>query len=108
MTDIVETGKDIELTGKSGERYAGKIYTNKHSTSSLTGRAIGCLSNSLLTDHGWSHQVNAIYNTDRVSDEMEHFKNRDDISHLILIPYATNELGVVDKVDDLIRSYIHR
>jgi hypothetical protein len=108
MTDNIETGQAIELMGKSGERYTGRIYTDKQSTSSLTGKAISCLSNSSLTDSGWSHQVNAIYNTDRASDEIEQFKNRDDISHLILIPYSSNESGVVDKVDDLIRNYIHR
>jgi hypothetical protein len=108
MTDTVESGQDIELFGKSGERYTGKMYTDKNSTSSLTGKAIVCLTNSSHSDNGWTHQVNAIYNTERINDELAHFKNRDDISHLVLIPYQTNESGVVDKVDDLIRSYIHR
>ena len=105
---ITECGQDIELTGKSGERYAGKLYTDKNSTSSLSGRAIACLSNSTQDENGWSHHVNSIYNTEKVNDELAHFKERDDISHLILIPYNGNENGVEDKVDDLIRSYIHQ
>ncbi|MDQ3279410.1 MAG: hypothetical protein M3Q06_13860, partial [Bacteroidota bacterium] len=96
------------LSGKSGERYTGKIYADKNSTSNLTGRAIAVLSNSSQTENGWTHRVNSIYNTDNIQDELVHFKNRDDISHLILLPYNTNNAGPVDKVDDLIRSYIHR
>ena len=105
---ITECGQDIELTGKSGERYTGKIYSDKNDTSSISGKAIACLSNSTWNENGWTHQVNSIYNTDKVATELAHFKDRDDISHLILIPYNTNENTVTDKVDDLIRSYIHR
>jgi hypothetical protein len=104
----MEAGKDIELIGKSGERYSGKIYTDNDSTSSLTGRAIVCLSNSLQNENHWSHHVNAIYDTENVNDELARFQNRDDISHLIILPYGSNQSGVVDKVDDLIRSYVHR
>ena len=103
-----EYGQDIELTGKSGTRYAGKIYSDKDSTSSLSGRAIACLTNSTRDENGWTHHVNSIYNTENVADELEHFKIRDDISHLILLPYSSMEEGSTDKVDDLIRSYIHR
>ncbi len=108
MTDTMESGQDIELTGKSGERYTGKIYTDKNSTSTLSGRAIAILTNSTQTESGWTHHVNAIYNTENITEELAHFKNRDDISHLVLLPYHANESGVADKVDDLIRSYIHR
>ena len=103
-----ESGYDIELTGKSGTRYPGKIYSDKDSTSSLSGRAIACLTNSKRDESGWTHHVNSIYNTENVADELEHFKNRDDISHLILLPYSNQEGGPTDKVDDLIRNYIHR
>lgn len=109
MTDIVESGQDIELVGKSGERYSGKIYADKNSTSALTGRAIACLTNSTYTDSGWTHQVNSIYNTDNIAEELAHFKSREDISHLILLPYQSiSSAGVADKVDDLIRHYIHQ
>jgi len=104
----VECGQDIELVGKSGQRYTGKIYRDKNGHSAIAGRAIACLSNSRLEDGNWQHQINSIYNTENIQDELAHFKDRDDISHLILLPYAANEGGVVDKVDDLIRSYIHR
>lgn len=108
MNDTIESGQPIELTGKSGSRYTGKIYHDKNSTSTLTGRAITLLSNSTHSDEGWAHQVNSIYNAENIADELKHFQNRDDISHLILLPYNENENGVQDKVDDLIRSYLHR
>lgn len=108
MADAIESGQDIELRGKSGEKYRGKIYADKNSTSALSGRAIALLSNSMETEQGWQHQVNSIYNTESISDELSHFKNRDDISHLILLPYNQNENNLTDKVDDLIRSYIHK
>jgi hypothetical protein len=109
MTTAVETGQDIELVGWSGERYTGKIYTDKNSTSALSGRAIACLANSTQDEGEWTHNVNSIYNTENVTEELAHFRSRDDISHLILIPYNSIPLsGVGDKVDDLIRSYIHR
>jgi hypothetical protein len=108
MTEQNETGQDIELVGKSGTRYAGKIYADKNSTSGLSGRAIACLSNSAQTEQGWQHKINSIYNTESISGELSHFRDRDDISHLILLPYTANENGPMDKVDDLIRSYIHQ
>jgi hypothetical protein len=104
----MESGQDIELIGKSGERYSGKIYGDKNSSSSLTGRAIACLSNSSYNDNGWIHQVNAIYNTENITEELARFKNRDDISHLVLLPYHSSQSTVTDRVDDLIRSYVHR
>jgi hypothetical protein len=108
MADTVESGQDIELVGKSGERYYGKIYADKNGTSSLTGRAIAVLSNSSQQEGGWQHRVNSIYNTESIPNELAHFQGRDDISHLILIPYSNISSGVTDKVDDLIQSYIHQ
>lgn len=108
MHDAVESGQDIELTGKSGEKYRGKIYTEKDSHSTITGRVIAILTNSMETAEGWEHQANSIYNTENIQEELAHYRSRDDISHLILLPYAQNEGGAVDKVDDLIRSYIHK
>ena len=108
MSDKLESGQDIELVGKSGEYYTGKIYSDKNSSSTLTGRAIACLSNSTFADNQWSHAINSIYNTENIKEELAHFKIRDDISHLILIPYNSIQSDVVDKVDDLIRNYIHQ
>jgi squalene cyclase len=107
MNNPTESGQAITLTGKSGHYYSGKIYTEKDSTSALSEKAIVLLSNSVYTDAGWTHHVNSIYNTERVADELKHFQSRDDISHLILLPYNGNENNVTDKVDDLIRSYLH-
>lgn len=98
----------IALTGKSGQTYTGKIYADKNSRSSISGRAIAVLTNSTCDNGQWSHHVNSIYNTDNVQDELAHFKEREDISHLVLVPYSDNEGGVTDKVDDLIRNYLHR
>lgn len=108
MINTIDTGQDIELIGQSGERYTGKIYADKNSSSQITGTAIACLTNSTLQEEGWSHQVNSIYNVEKISDELAHFQSRDDISHLILLPYNDNKGSVVDKVDDLVRSYLHR
>ena len=105
----IETGQDIELVGWSGDRYTGKIYADKNGTTAFSGRAIACLSNSSYQNGEWTHRVNSIYNTENVNEELAHFRSRDDISHLILIPYsALPSDGAADKVDDLIRSYIHR
>src|SRR5215218_9342003 len=89
MATGTENGQDIELVGWSGERYAGKIYEHKNSTSALRGRAIACLTNSTQEEGGWAHRINSIYNTENITEELAHFRNRDDISHLILIPYSS-------------------
>lgn len=107
MNDSIESGQEIELTGKSGSRYTGKIYAANNSSSSLTGSAIALLSNSTYTDEGWVHHVNSIYNTENIGQELAHLQQRDDISHLILLPYSDNDNGVQDKVDDLIRQHLH-
>ena len=106
MTDILESGQDIEIMGKSGQRYSGKIYTDKNSSTSLSGQVIVCLTNSSYGDHGWHHTVNSVYNDD-VQNALEHFKTRDDVSHMILIPHTSAEFSGGSKVDDLIRNYIH-
>lgn len=107
MNNLVDNGQAIELVGKSGHRYSGRIYLDKNSPSMLSGKAIACLSNSSFDNDEWSHQVNSIYNTENTTEELVHFRDRDDISHLVLLPYSMNEGGVIDKVDDLIRNYIH-
>lgn len=101
--------QNISLTGKSGQTYEGKIYSEKdHASSSLSGKAIAILTNSTTTENGWLHHVNSIYDTNDIQAELAHFRMRDDISHLILLPYSQNENDIQDKVDDLIRQYIHR
>ncbi|HEX8315293.1 MAG TPA: hypothetical protein VF609_09880 [Flavisolibacter sp.] len=104
---IAESGQDIQLSGKSGETYTGRIYSDKHSTSTLSGQAIVCLTNSHFSDEKWSHHVNSIYNTNDVNNALEHFKLRDDISHIILIPQQSVAFSRADHVDDLIRNYLH-
>jgi hypothetical protein len=106
MIDIINTGQPIQLSGKSGEQYAGTIY-NKESHSTLTGPAIVCLTISTFANHQWSHSVNAIYRTDDTVQSMEEFKNRGDVSHLIVIPIGLLQYGKRDMVDDLIRQYLH-
>ena len=108
MTELKIAEQDISLTGKSGQVYTGKIYSEKDSHSSLNGRAIAILTNSTHNENGWQHHVNSIYNTENIQDELARFSQRDDISHLILLPYNANENDIPDKVDDLIRQYIHR
>src|SRR5947209_9539942 len=107
MMEILNTGQPIALRGKSGEQYLGIIY-DKESDSTVSGRGIVCLTKSNFIDHEWSHSINSIYNTDDVKIAVEDFKNRDDISHVIIIPLNPLDLGKNDKVDDLIRAYIHK
>lgn len=107
MTEAIDTGRDIVLVGNSGEKYYGKIYDDKNAGSEIAGRAIACLTNSTPGAGDWEHHMNSIYITENASDELVHFRGRDDIAQLILLPYYENDNGVVDKVDDLIRRYIH-
>ena len=107
MYNTTEDGQPIELMGKTGSRYTGKIYSSNDSASALSGAAIAVLTNSSPTEDGWEHQVNSIYNTQKVNEELARFSERDDISHLILLPYSENNNEVPDKVDDLIRNYLH-
>ena len=94
------------LSGKSGTTYKGIIYSDKNSTTSISGRAIVCLSNSHSSEGGWQHAIRDIYDTDNTTKILQHFRERDDISHLILIPKEETS-GPTDKIDDLRRQYIH-
>jgi len=107
MADRIESGNDIELAGKSGASYSGKIYHDKNSTTTLPPKAIVCLSNSDIVDGRWQHQIRDIYNTHDVNHALAHFRERDDISHLILISPQEEETGM-DRIDDLRRNYIHK
>jgi hypothetical protein len=102
-----ETGHSVNITGKSGRTYTGKIYAEKDSSSSLTGEAIVCLTNSHYSDGTWEHRMNSIYNTRDVEQALDHFRHRDDISHIILIPHSSLAFDNVDYVDDLVRNYLH-
>ena len=106
MTDIANFGQAIDLYGKSGDRYSGRIY-DKHCSSTFTGRAIVCLSNSSFSNHEWNHAMNSVYKTEDVLQAVLEFEKRDDISHLIIIPLPAMEFGKSDMVDDLIRHYLH-
>ena len=106
MIDIINTGQPIDLLGKSGERYLGRIYEKK-SQSTFLGPAIVCLTNSTFSDHDWKHSMNSIYRTEDAIKSMEEFKERSDISHVILIPLGSLQYGKRDMVDDLIRQYLH-
>jgi hypothetical protein len=107
MNQQPQSGEEIELTGNSGHRYSGRIFSREDSISDLSGKAIVCLTTSNYANEGWKHQVNSIYDTENITGEMAHLQSRDDISHMILLPYSRNDNGVNDKVDDLIRQYLH-
>ena len=102
-----ETGTDVQLRGKSGETYAGRIYAEKDARTSLSGKSIVCLTNSSFSDGQWHHRMNSIFSSDDLQNTLEHFKMRDDISHLILISQDANGSHPRDEVDDLIRAYLH-
>ena len=99
--------KNISLIGKSGNEYYGKIHDNKNNDTSLSGEVIVCLSNSRWTNNHWQHNIRDIYNDDAVH-ALNHFKERNDISHLILISRNDNERQEMDIIDDLRRQYIHK
>jgi hypothetical protein len=98
--------RNISLIGKSGHEYYGKIY-DKSSDSNLAGQAIVCLSNTRWEDNHWQHHIRDIYNDAGVR-ALQHFKERDDISHLILIPVDSLEQQGLDVIDDLRRQYLHK
>lgn len=107
MTQILDIGQAVTLSGKSGALYDGRIY-NKASDESLSGHAIACLTNSTFHDHHWTHKMNSVFRTNDAKAVLEDFKKRDDISHLILISQHPYQSGATDMVDDLIRRYIHQ
>jgi hypothetical protein len=104
---ITDSGKDIALTGKSGNTFIGRIYEDKNASSSIESAAIVCLSNSQLIDGAWHHTIKDIYDTADIEHTLEHFRERDDISHLILIPRTSYNPMNWDLIDDLRRNYIH-
>jgi hypothetical protein len=53
------------------------------------------------------HSIRDIY-TDDAQHALEHFRERNDISHLILLPNLSSEYSGTDKIDDLRRRYLHR
>lgn len=103
-TAAPDKGQPVELHGKSGRVYPGTIYT-KDSPSTPTAPALICLANSTYAEGTWQHRVNAIYATDNAEQERVRFSERDDVSHLIVVP--AEEWKGVDATDDLIRSYLH-
>lgn len=103
-TAPTEEGQPVELYGKSGRVYPGKIYT-KAAPFALKTPALICLANSTFAEGAWQHRVNAIYATDNAEQERMRFSERDDVSHLIVVP--AEEWSGVDATDDLIRSYLH-
>ncbi len=102
-----QSERNMSLVGKSGTEYYGKIYEDKSGTTGLSGPAIVCLSHTRWQENHWQHDINAIYNDDALS-AYNHFKERDDISHIILIPADAAEQKGIDVIDDLRRQYIHR
>jgi hypothetical protein len=107
MQQILNLGQDIILTGKSGAIYRGRIL-DKECTTLSTSHAIACLTNSHYADGQWHHHFNSVYNTDNEKEAVEQFQERQDITHLILIPRNLYDLGKLDKIQDLIRNYIHQ
>jgi hypothetical protein len=105
-TPAADKGTPVELYGKSGRAYPGKIFTKASGAVTLTSPALICLANSEFANGNWQHRVNAIYATDNAEQERERFTQRDDVSHLIVVP--AEEGSGVDATDDLIRSYLHR
>jgi len=97
--------RNISLIGKTGREYYGKMYESKNTESSLSGQVIVCLSNTSWEDNHWVHQMRDIYRDDALA-AIHHFNERNDITHMILIP-ETNETGV-DIINDLRKQYIHK
>ncbi|MGZ5491568.1 MAG: hypothetical protein ACXWE6_12640 [Nitrososphaeraceae archaeon] len=106
MIQIANFGQPIDLHGKSGERYSGRIYDKECLTSS-SGRAIICLTNSTFSEHSWIHSMNSIFKTDDAEQSFQEFQKRNDISHVIIIPLPIMEFGKSIKVEDLIHQYLH-
>ena len=98
--------RNMSLVGKSGTEYHGKIYGDKTGTTGLSGVTIVCLGHTRRVQNGWEYNIRAIYNDDALH-AYNHFKERDDISYLILIPYDSADQRGIDVIDDLRRQYIH-
>jgi dihydropteroate synthase len=99
--------RNISLVGKSRKEYYRKIYDDKNSVSTISGKAIVCLTDTRWEDNHWQFNMRDIYSDD-VTKALNHFKERGDISQIILIPVnAMNHHGV-DIIEDLKRKYIHK
>ena len=107
MNEIVNIGQNIELSGKSGRSYRGKIL-DKGATILSDFPAIVCLTHSHYADGKWHHHMRNIYHVDHAKEAVEHFEQRDDIGQLILIPQIPNERNTIDPIRDLIQSYLHQ
>jgi len=103
-----DEGEELELKGKSGTAYPGTIYSKGQHPASLPARAIVCLTNSEYHDNSWKHRVMNVYRTEGVANEMKRFRERADLTHMIVIPDKGSQKGPVDRTDDLIRNYLHR
>lgn len=106
MIEIANYGQPIEILGISGEKYNGRIL-DKECMSTFSGRAVICLTNSIFSEHSWKHKMNSIFRTDDVKQSFQEFKDRSDISHIIIIPLPAAEIGNELKVEDLIQNYLH-
>ena len=73
MSEIINLGRDIEVFGRSGTTYYGKIF-DKETDTTMSGPAIVCLTNSRFHNNQWHHQVNAVYNTEKAEQAFEDFK----------------------------------
>jgi hypothetical protein len=105
FANTADEGQPVELYGKSGRTYPGKIYGKSIPATTLTSPALICLANSTCANGTWQHRVNAIYTTDNAEQERVRFSERDDVSHLIVVP--AEDWNGADATDDLIRSYLH-
>jgi hypothetical protein len=99
--------RNISLIGKSGNEYYGKIYEDRNSVSSLSGQVLVCLGNTRWKDNHWQHHILDIYNDDAFR-ALQHYKERNDITHLILIQDDSAEHQGIDIIDDLRKQYIHK
>lgn len=100
----INDGQPVELVGKSGTAYKGVLYHKGQRPANLPAHAILCLTNS-VSDRGiWQHAVASVYSTRQAAQELERFRQRHDLSHIIVIPASKNEGRVVD---DLIRQHLH-
>jgi hypothetical protein len=100
----INDGQPMELTGKSGTTYKGVIYHRGQRPAHLPAHAIICLTNSVYAMGTWHHAVVNVFGTRQAVQELERFRQRSDLSHIIVIPAGKNEGRVVD---DLIRQHLH-
>src|SRR5947209_18279821 len=107
MAEIINIGQDIDLAGKSGRAYRGRIL-DKGATILSDFPAIVCLTHSNYEGGQWHHRMRNIYHVDHAKEAVEHFQQRDDIGQLILIPQMSNEKNSTDPIQDLIQNYLHQ